>query len=218
MAGDVDVVRTVAAAPLRTVRLRDLRGFGQNAWRTVDRLVEQGALTRLLHGVYTAPPDGRDGRTWKPPLEAAALAVATARFGARRVALTGVSAARHLAAIPRAIGIATVAVPRAGYAPVELDGGGAVRFVPRDVDRLEVVLERTALGEGLVTTPEQTLFDLLARPLPVELANDIPDGIRNLAARADAGEFERIATRARGNAAVREMAARLNSAATEVDT
>ncbi|MDR2998782.1 MAG: hypothetical protein LBU78_11775 [Microbacterium sp.] len=195
MADDVDIVRVIARAPLHTVRLRDLKTFGTNTWRAVDRLTEQGALTRLIHGVYTAPPDGRDGRTWKPPFEPAALAIATVRFGERRVALMGVSAARHWGAIPRAIGVAHVAVPRGGYAPAELDRGGVVRFVPRDLNRLDLVVDRTALGEGMVTTPAQTLFDLIVRRDRDGLAVEIEGAIRNLVPRVKATEFEEITAR-----------------------
>lgn len=206
MTDDVDIVRAIARAPLHTVRLRDLKGAGTNTWRTVDRLTEQGALTKIVHGVYTAPPDGRDGRTWKPPFEAAALAIATARYGARQVALMGVSAARHWAAIPRAIGIAHVAVPRGGYAPATLDRGGIVRFIPRDLGRLDLAVERTALGDGLVTTPAQTLFDLLVRPDHDGLAAEIAGAVRNLVPRVTVTDFEEVARRhTRGGPKVANM-------------
>lgn len=192
MTTDVDILRAVARAPLRTLRLKDVPDLTRNTWRAMDRLVEQGALVRLTHGVYTAPPDGRDGRTWKPPLEAAALALATARFGERRAALMGISAARHWAAIPRAIGVATVAVPRRGYAPLTIEGGGRVKFVPRRMDVLELVLERTGLGEGLVTTPEQTLFDLLGRADRDGVGHEVAGAIENLVARVRPDEFAEL--------------------------
>ncbi|WP_341578292.1 type IV toxin-antitoxin system AbiEi family antitoxin [Microbacterium schleiferi] len=213
MAADVDIVRAVARAPLRTLRLKEVPELARNTWRTTDRLVEQGALVRLAHGVYTAVPDGRDGRTWKPPLEAAALALATARFGAREVALMGVSAARHWAAIPRAIGVATVAVPRRGYAPVTLEGGGLVKFVPRNMDTLELVLERTGLGEGLVTTPEQTLFDLLGRMDRDGLGREVAGAVENLTPQVKPDEFAKIVARARiVPAGARDMLKRLETA------
>ncbi|MDQ1205198.1 hypothetical protein [Microbacterium sp. SORGH_AS_0862] len=197
MTADVDIVRAVARAPLRTLRLKDVPDLTQNTWRAMDRLVERGALVRLTHGVYTAPPDGRDGRRWKPPLETAALALATARFGAREAALMGISAARHWAAIPRAVGIATVAVPRRGYAPVTIDGGGLVKFVPRRMEALELVLERTGLGDGLVTTPEQTLFDLLGRTDREGLGREVTGAIENLTAQVLPEEFAEVVARAR---------------------
>lgn len=189
---DIDIERAIARAPLRTLRLRDIPQITGNTWRTVERLVAQGALVRLAHGVYTAPPDGRDGRTWKPPLEAAALAIATARFGDRTVALMGVSAARHWAAIPRAIGVAMTAVPRRGYAPLALEAGGTVRFVPRAVDTLDLILQRTNLGMGLVTTPAQTLLDLLSRGDRDGLRREVIDGIENLKAQVRPEELRAL--------------------------
>ncbi len=192
MTVDVDIARAVERAPLRTLRLKDVPELARNTWRATDRLVDQGALVRLTHGVYTAPPDGRDGRTWRPPLEVAALALATARFGAREVALMGVSAARHWAAIPRAIGVATVAVPRRGYAPLTLAGGGLVKFVPRKMEALELVLERTGLGDGLITTPEQTLLDLLGRTERDGIAREVTGAIENLTAQVRPDHFAEI--------------------------
>lgn len=213
MAADVDILRAVSRAPLRTLRLKDVPELVRNTWRTTDRLVEQGALVRLTRGVYTAPPDGSDGRAWKPPLEAAALALATARFGAREVALMGVSAARHWVAIPRAIGVATVAVPRRGYAPIRIEGGGLVKFVPRKMDALELVLEHTGLGEGLVTTPAQTLFDLLGRMDRDGLDGEVADAIENITPQAKPEEFAEIVSRARMvPARARDMLKRLEAA------
>ncbi|SDH56226.1 type IV toxin-antitoxin system AbiEi family antitoxin domain-containing protein [Microbacterium pygmaeum] len=206
MAEDVDLLRAVERAPLRTARLQDLDGFTAQPWRVVNQLVDRGALTRLAHGTYTAPPGGRDGRTWKPPLEPAGLAVATARFGPRSVALTGIGAARHWAAIPRAIGVTTIAVQGRNYAPVTLDTGGVVQFVARDLERLDIILEQTALGPALVTTPPQTLFDLLMRPGQGHMPDEAIAATKNLAARVQADDLARVAgTAGRANAAVREM-------------
>ncbi|MBW9110171.1 hypothetical protein [Microbacterium ureisolvens] len=205
MAEDVELLRAVERAPLRTLRLKDLDGYTAHPWRVVNQLVERGALTRLAHGIYTAPPDGRDGRTWKPPLEPAGLAVAAARFGHRNVALTGIGAARHWAAIPRAIGVTTVAVQGRSYVPVGLDAGGTVFLLGRDLERVDLVLERTVLGQGLVTTPAQTLYDLLTRPGQGGMPAEAGAAATNLAARVGAHELERVAEAAgRANAAVRE--------------
>lgn len=160
---DLELVRTIARAPLRTMRFRDLEALGSNTWRQLDSLVDSGALLRLAHGIYTAPPDGRDARQWRPGLESAGLAIATARHGERRAVLMGIGAARHWGAIPRAVGRTVVAVPTAGHRPVSV-GDGWVHFVQRDLDLLDAVLETTELGPALVTTPEQTHVDLLMRP------------------------------------------------------
>lgn len=210
MVEGVDLLRAIERAPLRTARLKDLDGFTEHPWRLVNQLVERGALTRLTHGIYTAPPDGRDGRTWRPPLEAAGLAVATARFGDRAVALTGIGAARHWAAIPRAIAVTTVAVADRNYVPTTLDTGGVLHFIKRELERLDLVLERTALGQGLVTTPAQTLYDLLMRPGQGGLPAEATAAAINLEARVARDELVRVVEVAgRANAAVREAARRL---------
>lgn len=199
MATDIELIRRIERAPLRTVRFAEIRALGTNVWRNVDGLVERGALVRLAQGVYTAPPDGLDGRTWRPSLEAAGLAIATARFGNRQAILMGLGAARHWAAIPRAIGVTTVAVPKAGRPPVELEGGGRIHLIPRDLDRLDAVLERTELGAGLVTTPAQTLYDLAMRPAQGGMPDEAADAVRNLRARVEADDLAEV-TREHGRA------------------
>lgn len=188
MAKDVDALRAIERSPLRTVRPQDLEPAFAHARRTIARLVDAGALMRLAHGVYTAPPDGRDGRQWRPTLEAAGLALATARFGNRNVVLVGLGAARHWAAIPRAIGVTTVAVPEAGRPPVQLDRGGTVHLIPRDIARLDAVLESTELGRGLVTTPAQTLYDLLMKPAQGGMPYEARPQLRTTCGRVSGGK------------------------------
>lgn len=197
MARETDVLRAIERAPLRTVRLKALAEFGPNIWRVVDGLTGQGALKRLTQGIYTVPPDGRDGRRWKPPIEEAGLAIAVARFGDRQAAMTDITAARHWAAVPRAVGIATIAVPRAGYAPVTLDDGGIVRFIPRKLGELDLALERVGQGDALVTTPAQTLFDLLMRPGRVDMTEEAIQAAANLQPRVKVKDLEQVVGRAR---------------------
>lgn len=205
MTNDIIALRAVERAPLRTVRPQDLDEGLTHARRTVNRLLDAGALTRLTRGVYTAPPGGRDGHDWRPTLEAAGLALATARFGNRNAILMGLGAARHWAAIPRAIGVTTVAVPRAGMPPVALEDGGEVRLIPRDLDRIEAILETTELGPALVTTPAQTLYDLLMKPEQGGMPEEAAAAATNLRPRVDAADFRRIIrTFGRANTAVRE--------------
>ncbi|QCR53853.1 hypothetical protein C1N80_09895 [Brachybacterium sp. SGAir0954] len=161
-----ELIRATARAPMRTVRHRSIRDARGNTWRQLDELSQQGVLVRLAHGVCTAPPDGRDGRdgrTRTPGLEASGPALATPRYGDRRVALMGIGAARFHGAIPRALGSTTAAVPLQGIRPVRLATGTA-HFVGREMERLDVTPESTELGTGFVTTPEQTVVDLLQRP------------------------------------------------------
>lgn len=90
------------------------------------------------------------------------MAWATAIYGDRVPILMGLGAARHHHVIPRAIGVTLVALP-VQHRPVNMLGGRVV-LVKRDVDGLEARTESGELGDMLVTTPEQTLVDLVARP------------------------------------------------------
>lgn len=193
---DLDIRRLAERAPLRTIRWQDVDALDVNAARYLARLEEQGGLTRIAKGVFVAPPGGADGRQWKVPLEAGALALATARFGQRRVALMGIGAARHWGAIPRALGTTAVAIPVGGRPPVTLVTGGTVHFIQRDVAKLKTVLERTALGEGLVTTPAQTLYDLLARPKTGNAMFAVGEAVKNLRARVTWRDLQEVVDRA----------------------
>lgn len=180
---------------MRTTRWQDVDEVDANAARKLKRLEEIGAVTRIASGVYTVPPDGADGRRWKVPLEAAALALATVRFGERQAILMGPSAARHWGAIPRALGGAQVAVSGATSRPMKLLDGTAVTFVVRDLARLDTVVESTALGDALITTPAQTFYDLLARGRYNGDAEAAQEGITNLAHRVTPDEIAVIADR-----------------------
>ncbi|GAA4536033.1 hypothetical protein [Pseudonocardia xishanensis] len=79
-------------------------------------------------------------------------------------ALMGVSAARIHGAIPRALSVAGVAGQRHRRTLELSDRDAVVLFVRRDIARLDVQRHRTELGQGWVTTVEQTLLDLIARP------------------------------------------------------
>lgn len=190
---DVELLQFIARAPMRAVRWAAIAARVPNAARTLSRLMRKGALTRLATGVYIAPPGGADGRRWQPPLEVAALALGTARVGQRKVVLVGVGAARFWGAIPRALAETTIAAPVRGRRPVVLDTGGTVHFVQRDIDRLDAVLESTELGEALVATPAQTLYDLLADRGGTPLSREIADGARNLLPRVSRNELAQIA-------------------------
>ncbi|MGO2747065.1 type IV toxin-antitoxin system AbiEi family antitoxin domain-containing protein [Microbacterium sp.] len=191
---DVELIRTIERAPMRTVRTEDVRNIVSNATRTISRLVGKGALTKLAHGVYTVPPDGADARRWRPPLEAGALALATARFGPRAAILMGPGAARQWHAVPRAIGVTTIAVGERGIKPVELAIGGRIHFVFRRIDDVDATLEHTILGDALVTTPAQTLFDLLAHRGSRVLLGEVQyaEAVTNLTERVTRAQFEDV--------------------------
>jgi hypothetical protein len=115
----------------------------------------------------------------------------------------GVSAARVQHAIPRGIGVVVIAVPRQ-HRPIELESGGEVRFVPRDVDRLDARQEQIdELGRALVTTAEQTVLDLAHRHEESVERDLEEDAIRTLLPRCDVGVLERLARDQRLVAALR---------------
>jgi len=179
-------------APLRTFRPRDLVDVYTQPNVQLHRLTRQGRVKRAAHGFYYAVPDDQFP-TWTPTLEALAAGVATAIFGERVPVLMHLTAAQLLGAMPRAIGRAVVATPRQ-HAPVRLEGrGGTIMFVARDVDRLDAILQKTDLGQVLVTTPEQTFLDLAKRPELGHMEDACHDAIRALLPRCDQAHLVELA-------------------------
>lgn len=154
-------VRIVAQQPLRAVRPQMLNDVYSNPSQELRRMETTGQVLRLTHGVYVAAPLDASNY-WKPSLEDAAMAWATAMYGDRIPVLMGLGAARIHHAIPRALGVTTIALPQQRR-PVDVLNGH-VLFMKRDVDQLEAQAHRSELGLYLVTTVEQTLIDLTARP------------------------------------------------------
>jgi predicted transcriptional regulator of viral defense system len=144
-------------------------------------------------GYYVIIPRERvDDNRWKPDLEAAALGLAQADYGQSAVSLMGASAARYHGAIPRALAVAVVAVPN--QRPVLQTEFGRIVFVKRDVTRLDVERTDIQLTSGWVTTIEQTLLDLAARPTLGGLTmTDTAEAVRSLAARADWDQVRQLA-------------------------
>lgn len=158
---------TLPAAVLRTtthiLRPRDLAGTYANPSKEVARLVRQGALREVATGYYLVPPPDRMGNPdWRPALEDLALALAIADYGQATVALMGVTAARMLGALPRALGMAVVAVPK--QRPQLVTRFGTIIFVQRDVARLGLTRATARLTQGYMTDVEQTALDLAQRP------------------------------------------------------
>src|SRR5450756_1762068 len=119
--------------------------------RRSDRLERLGLLHKVAVGYYVVVPQERIGTDWRPTIEATAAGVATAALGAGRAVLMGVSAARVHNVLPRALGIAIVAVPGDRRDIVLRDRDGLVHFVERDTDVLDAELMTTDLGQCLVT-------------------------------------------------------------------
>lgn len=177
--------RALADRDNAVLRPRDAAAaFGANPWAEMSRLVANGVLARVAPGYYAIVPRRWVGRRWLPDLHAVALGIAQADYGRDAVALTNVSAARHHGAIPRAVAAAAVAIPR--QRPPLRTERGVVHFAKRDVARLDTEPVETELTQGWVTTVEQTMLDLAARPAWGGLGEaQAYEAIRALAARAD---------------------------------
>src|SRR5690242_2077148 len=97
----------------KVLRPRDAAEVYAHPRPELARLVGVGALVRLASGYFVLVPQERLGdRGWRPELEGSALGLAQADYGVEQVALMGVSAARYHGALPRALGVAVVAVPK----------------------------------------------------------------------------------------------------------
>lgn len=195
----------VTGAALRTVRAIDLGDAYTQIGVQLKRLVGQGSLHRLARGVYYAPPDDVS-TSWIPTMETATAAVATAYFGDRVPVLMHLTAARMHGAVPRALAVGIVAVPRQ-QKPMPLTDRvhGRVIFVKRDVTRLGAVLMATELGNVLATTREQTLLDLAKRPQLGDAQEQVDEAIRELLPRVDFELVTKLAGEQRARAALSKL-------------
>jgi predicted transcriptional regulator of viral defense system len=193
----------LAGAPLRTIRAEDAATTYAFPGPELARLVDRGLLQRVANGYYIVVPQDMIGRGWVPSLEATAAGIASAIYGATRAVLMGISAARVLGAIPRALATAVVAVPDQ-HRPIRLkDRQSVVRFVKRDTDRLDAERIETPLGPAIVTTPEQTLLDLAHRPQLGDAPEEVPAAITMLYQRSDHQRLEALAADQRRTASLR---------------
>lgn len=188
------VPRQLATADPRVVRPRDLRGVYANPTKELRDLERQGIVARLAHGYYALVPEGRRGiGAWAPSVESAGLAIAQTDYGRDGAALMGMSAARILGVVPRALGRAVVAAVK--QRPAMQTTAGDVTFVKRDVASLDLRRVETELATGWTTTVEQTLVDVVDRPALGDLAlADASEVIAALAGRADRDLVRQIAT------------------------
>ena len=183
----------LARAPLRTIRPVDAGNVYAHPRTQLRRLAEGGVLHRLADGYYVVVPQAAVGRRWLPALESAAAGIGSAIYGPDHVVLMGVSAARVYGAIPRALAVAVVAVPRQHRAISLADRTAVVRFVTRAVDALDAERIDTELGPALVTTPEQTVLDLAHRPDLGGSASDVPAAVAALYIRCDQRRLQTLA-------------------------
>ncbi len=125
-----------------------------------QRLAENGTVLPLTKGYYAlVPDDQREPSTaWRPTIEGAGLGIAAALYGPDNVALVGPSAARARRCYPSALGAVWIAVPKQLRSRPSIIG--EIRFVKRDVTKLDLARVDTDLGTGWATSVEQTALDL----------------------------------------------------------
>lgn len=194
---------TLARRPLRTIRPRDAATTYAHPRPELARLVDRGVLRRTAPGYYVAVPAENQGRHWLPELEAVAAGIAVSIYGPENAILMGVSAARALGALPRALATAVVAVPKQHRKIELIDRPATVQFVKRETGVIDAERVNTALGPALVTTPEQTILDLARRPGLGDAEIDVPAAIRTLYQRIDHDRLAELAHSQRLVAALR---------------
>lgn len=191
--------------PLRVLRPRDAAVSYTHPRPEIARLTRAGALHRLATSYYAVVPDDQVGYTWLPELEASALGIAAADEGVDSVALMGLSAARVYGAIPRAIGVAIVAATRHRPTLHLADRDATVLFTRRNVPALDVQRYTCELGQGWVTTVEQTVLDLAARPDLGDLPDEAHNAVAALLPRADRTLLTELATAQRRKATLQRV-------------
>jgi len=191
--------------PLRVLRPRDAADIYAHPRPEFARLTRAGALHRLAAGYYAIVPDDQLGRRWLPELEGAALGIAAADEGVDTVALMGLSAARVHGAIPRGLAIAVVATARHRPTLHLADRDATLLFTRRKVAALDVERFTSELGNGWVTTIEQTILDLAARPDLGGLATEAHSSIHALLPRSDRAILEELATAQRRRATLQRV-------------
>jgi predicted transcriptional regulator of viral defense system len=188
----------------RVVRPRDGAAIYRNPQAEFRRMADRGFLRRIAHGYYLIPELGQlDDPSWRPPVEHLALGVAVADHE-DRAALMGLSAARHHGAHPRAHATAWVAI-EATRRPLDCGPFGLVVFVPRDLDRLDLVRAHTPLADGWVTSIEQTVVDLARRPDYAGGQDLAQEALSTLWPQADKDLVAELAQHQRGRAALERL-------------
>lgn len=171
------------------------------------RLATAGALHRLANGYYAVVPDDQIDQPWVPDLEAAALGIAAADQGADAVALMGLSAARLHGAISRALGVAVIAAAGHRNELWLADRDAVVVFVRRNVGALDIQRATTELGQGWLTTVEQTVLDLAARPDLGGMPHEAAAAVQALLPRTDQALLAELAHAQRRRATLNRILA-----------
>lgn len=193
---------TLAAMPAGVVRPADAVNVYAHPPAEFRRLAARGLLHRLATGYYVPVPTADRDRSWLPTLEAAAYGIAAADYGPDDAVLMGLSAARLHGAVPRALAVAVVAVPKQRPVLRLLDRVADVRFVRRDVARLDAERLPTELGTALATGIEQTVLDLAHRPRLGGVDAEARAAVASLWPRADPDVLDYLASQQRLRAAL----------------
>ncbi|MDX6282700.1 MAG: hypothetical protein QOH03_3771 [Kribbellaceae bacterium] len=131
------------------------------------------------------------------------MGVAITGGRANSAALMGISAARLHAAIPRVINVAVVAVADHRRNIRLADRDAEIQFVRRTIDELDLQRQHTELGDGWVTTIEQTALDLIARPGLGNAPDAAEETVDALLGRADQNLLRDLAQKQRRLAALK---------------
>ena len=194
---------------VKVVSLPESSDDSQNEPRPVQpafaQLVRRGLLHRVGDGYYALVPSDKIGQCWQPRLEAVAWAIAAADDGPRSVSLMGLSAAKAHGALGgsgTSLTAGVVATTR-NRAALDLTGRRArVLFVRRDPARLRIQRHTTELGQGWITTVEQTMLDLAAYPQLGGHPEEAREGVRRLIDKADPHLLASLATAQRRQGAL----------------
>ena len=152
---------SIASLKKGVLRPRDASKIYTQPALQFKRLEKTGTLLKLAHGYYLHIPEAMRGKAWRPEMEALALALGQADYGKNEVVLMHISAARIHGAIPRALALAVLAVPK--QRPMLETKFGRIIFVKKDVSELQKMRIDTELGSGWTTNLEQTTLDLAKR-------------------------------------------------------
>ena len=152
---------SIATLKKGVLRPRDAKEIYTQPALQFKRLEKTGVLLKLAHGYYLHVPEAMRGKVWRPEMEALALALGQADYGKNEVALMHISAARIHGALPRALALAVLAVPK--QRPILETKFGRIIFVKREVSELQRMRIDTELGSGWVTSLELTTLDLAKR-------------------------------------------------------
>ena len=185
------MVSPLASLKRGVLRPRDAVEMYSQPARQFNYWEKEGVLLKAAHGYYVHIPEASRGTNWRPEIETLALGIGQADYGKSEVALMHISAARTLGALPRALAVAVLAVPK--RRPDLESNFGRIIFVQRDVSSLKKIRVETELATGWCTSVEQTALDLAGRPNLVKGLTEVTqDAARILYGRVDEKKLQTI--------------------------